>query len=176
MHTPHHMSLQKQLHSSSSGRDECDGAEKSDRISESGDPIYYTIESDKDSKPKPLMRNCISLENLGGITIKNDLTTPEQHHKNALTMQQHPHSRNYMPSGTMQKYQPQPLFTQQWHPSMMHPHDYWRWSQFANQHSGMVPNGRPMNFVGHSNGQRSTANSKQSLASDDYRKYRDVAL
>lgn len=181
MHSTQHMSLQKPLKpTSSSGRDELDCAEKSDRTSEKGDPIYYTIESDKDSKPnKLLIRNCVSLENLGEISIKNDLTTPEQHHKNALTMQQHPHSRNYNPGSLTQKYQPLPLFPPQWHPSMIHPHDYWRWSQFANQHSGMMANGRPMNFAypnGHHNGQRSNANSKQSLASDDYRKYRDVAL
>lgn len=186
---PQQMSLQKPLNPSSSGRDEHDGgaADKSDRISETGDPIYYTIESDKDStKPKPLMRNCVSLENLGGITINNELTTAEEHHKNALTMQQHPHSRIYNPAGLMSpKYQPLPQFPPQWHPSMIHPHDYWRWSQFANQQQqqhvgGMMVNGRPMNFV-YPNGQnygaqRSNANSKQSLASDDYRKYRDVAL
>lgn len=169
---PPHIMLQKPLKSSSPGRDEHD---KSDRISETGDPIYYTIGSDKDSKPKPLTRNCVSLENLGWITIKNDLTTPEQHHKNALTMQQHPHSRNYNPGGgvLMDKYQTPPLFVPRWHPSMMHPHDYWRLTQqFAHQGPMPViyPNGNPQND------KWSNANSKQSLASDDYLKYRDVAL
>lgn len=161
------------------GVDENDGhsQDKADRSSESGDPIYYTIGSDKGNKPTPLMRNCVSLENLGGVTINNDLTTPEQHRKNALTMQQHPHSQNYNPMVAM-KYQPQPMFRPQWppaYPSVLHPHDYWRWSQLASQHGGFVPDAR--HFV-HANGYngRSHTNSKQSLGSDDYRKYRDVAL
>lgn len=160
------------------GHNGANNNEPSDRHSEMGDPIYCTIESDKDYKPTPLMRNCVSLENLGGITIKNDLTTPEQHHKNALTMQQHPHSRNYNP-GVMHKLQSHSVFPYQWHPSMMHPYDYWRWSQCVNQHGELVPNGRLINYVypnGAHQGRRSNDNSKQSLVSDDYRKYRDVAL
>lgn len=159
--------------------DENDGHihDKADRASEAGDPIYYTIGSDKGFKPTPLMRNCVSLENLGGITIKSEMTTPEQHRKNALTMQQHPHSQNYNPAVTM-KYQPPQMFQQQWppaYPPMMHPHDYWRWSQFANQHGGFVPDARHFVHTTPNIG-RSNTNSKQSLGSDDYRKYRDVAL
>lgn len=90
-----------------------------DQTSEAGEPMYYTIGSVKDAPSNPggskslppsvpLMRNCVSMENLGsgGIQMLNAadanamaaIAADEMHRRNALMMQQHPHSPNYNPA------------------------------------------------------------------------------
>lgn len=84
--------------------------------------MYYTIGSVKDgpsgtggskSLPPavPLMRNCVSMENLGSSGIQMlsaadancmAIATDELHRRNALMMQQHPHSPNYNPAAASQ--------------------------------------------------------------------------
>lgn len=110
------------------------------------DPIYYEIEPYKNTK---LGRNCVSLENLsGGINaIKNDLTG---YGNNLL--------QNYNPQWVT--YQQQPAYQQ-------FPQQYFNYQM--QQGFGYSYNNP---YITRSN------NSKQSLGneSDDYRKYRDVAL
>lgn len=127
------------------------------------DPIYYTI-GDK-GKPS-MMRNCVSLENLGGLTIRNDLSggdeTVAAAAAAAVTQQNFNNARIlYGGFGTMYQQYPPPSSTN------MQYNDYWNWSRFG--YGGFT---NPNPYVQ----SRSNTNSKQSLGSDDYRKYRDVAL
>lgn len=136
---------------------------------DAADPIYYTISSDNGSKP--ILRNCVSLENLGGLTIKNDLNGTigvPPNRNTAIMMNQHKFNNTIMfQSGfpaMYQQYPPPP-------PTNMQYNDYWNWSRYsAIGGYGGFTNPNPYS---HS---RSNTNSKQSLGSDDYRKYRDVAL
>ena len=134
-----------------------------------GDPIYYTI-SDKVSKPSPPLRNCVSLENLGGINIQDEYKT--QHLRPS-----HPHEYNpfsYQGFSAMQQYHHFPHGIAP--PPIPYPYNnnYWNWSSKFNYNDGM------MDFTNTNNpyvtNRSSNTNSKQSLGSDDYRKYRDVAL
>lgn len=139
------------------------------------DPIYYTI-ADKGGKAS-MMRNCVSLENLGGLTIRNDLSgtmqLPGDPHFNdrvgaaaataAAIMQQNFNNARVFHSGFGTMYQQYPSSVS----TNMQYNDYWNWSRFG--YGGFT---NPNPYVQ----SRSNTNSKQSLGSDDYRKYRDVAL
>lgn len=127
------------------------------------DPIYYTI---ADKGKTSMMRNCVSLENLGGLTIRNDLSSGDANAAAAAAaavMQQNFNNARMFHSGfgTMYQQYPPPVST-----NMMY-NDYWNWSRFG--YGGLT---NPNPYVQ----SRSNTNSKQSLGSDDYRKYRDVAL
>lgn len=172
-----------------------------------GDPIYQTISSEKGAK---LSRNCISLENLRTLTIKNDLNS---YGNNLLQNHGQPSSPYYMlpafppapagynvphyfshkphhpaahyvfgpappfpqmqPMQQMQQMQPmQPPPPPPPH-AMMAPH-----SSYFHQNYRMPFT----NYGGYANpnpySNLSNTNSRQSIGneSDDYRKYRDVAL
>lgn len=122
------------------------------------DPIYYTIDSYKNPPKQQLGRNCVSLENLNGIdSIKNDLTV----YGNNL-LQNYPHSA----------YQWPPFIT--YHPNIQsYPVQYYH-------HQRQPQQQQRQQHIAHFNGfnpyMNSSNNSRQSLESDDYRKYRDVAL
>lgn len=126
------------------------------------DPIYYTI-ADKGGK-QSMMRNCVSMENLGGLTIRNDLSGSDVNAAAvaAVAQQNFNNARMfYSGFGTMYHQYPPPVSTN------MQYNDYWNWSRFG--YGGFT---NPNPYVQ----SRSNTNSKQSLGSDDYRKYRDVAL
>lgn len=166
-------SIQNKRNNSNNNEDE--------KHSIAGDPIYQTISSEKGAK---LGRNCISLENLRTLTIKNDLNS---YGNNLLQNQngQHispfyilpafpPAAPNYhVPHYFHPKpqfiYGPPPPFGIQPPPHIM--------PQF--QHNHRVPF---TNYGGYANpnpySNLSNTNSRQSIGndSDDYRKYRDVAL
>lgn len=105
-----------------------------------------------DEKSSKLGRNCVSLQNLDEITFKNDLSS----YGNNL-LQNYNHRRMHHPQQYL------PIHTG-YHPV----HNYFPyWYPF----SGYAPNVNQFNpYV--------SRVSKQSLGneSDDYRKYRDVAL
>lgn len=142
-----------------------------------GEPIYQTISSEKGAK---LGRNCISLENLRTLTIKNDSNS----YGNNLLRNNGQESLPYyvlpaFPSNHSGSNIPQ----------YMH---FMLGSTFPMQQSHMIPpqasyfhqNCRMpfTNYGGYANpnpySNLSTRNSRQSIGndSDDYRKYRDVAL
>lgn len=120
------------------------------KLDKNADPIYYTISMDE--KSSKLGRNCVSLQNLDEITFKNDLSS----YGNNL-LQNYNHRRMHHPQQYL------PIHTG-YHPV----HNYFPyWYPF----SGYAPNVNQFNpYV--------SRVSKQSLGneSDDYRKYRDVAL
>lgn len=128
---------------------------KLDKIS---DPIYYTISMDGNGKSSKLGRNCVSLQNLDELAFnKNDLSS---YGNNLL--------QNY---NARRMYHPQQQQQQQYLPvhTGYHPvHNYFPyWYPF----SGYAPGINQFNpYI--------SRQSKQSLGneSDDYRKYRDVAL
>lgn len=126
------------------------------------DPIYQTISSEKSLKS--LGRNCISLENLEHITTtKHDVNS----YKNNLLQN---YNALFMLQGYPIGYQQFPIqYINYHHP---HYHNINRSTQYLpfSGHGGYT-NPNPYN-------NRSNTNSKQSLGndSDDYRKYRDVAL
>lgn len=148
-----------------------------------GDPIYHTISSEKG---KSLARNCISLENLRTLTIKNDLNS----YGNNLLQNYH---SGQMASGyyILPSFPPPPPTTGYHHyfshkpaqymygppiPSAMasHPHQQQYFQQnyrmpFTN-HGGYA-NPNPYLTLSNTNSRQSIGNE-----SDDYRKYRDVAL
>lgn len=117
------------------------------------DPIYYTISSDKGSKQ--LTRNCVSMENLNGLSGLNghDMSI---YGKNII--------ENYNTQGW-------PLL-----PGFPPSYQYIPALHFCNHQSQFNGYGGYTNPNPYSG--RSNTNSKQSLGteSDDYRKYRDVAL
>lgn len=153
------------INNNNEGIDENDGPMNNKLVSKNpngieapgSDPIYYTI-ADK-GKPS-MMRNCVSLENLGGLTIRNDLSGCDT--AAAVTQQNFNNARMFHSGfGTMYQQYPPPATTN------MQYNDYWNWSRFG--YGGFT---NPNPYVQ----SRSNTNSKQSLGSDDYRKYRDVAL
>lgn len=152
-----------------------------------GDPIYQTISSEKGAK---LGRNCISLENLRTLTIKNDLNS---YGNNLLQNHGQPSSPYYMlpafpppPAG----YNVAHYFSHKPHPGqhymfgptppfpMQPPHMMPPQSSYFHQNYRMPFT----NYGGYTNpnpySNLSNTNSRQSIGneSDDYRKYRDVAL
>lgn len=163
-----------------------------EKHSVAGDPIYQTISSEKGAK---LGRNCISLENLRTLTIKNDLNSYGnnllQNHGQpsspyyvlpafppAPTGYSVPHyfkqpAPHYMFGPTPYPMQPPPPQTHMGH--MMHPPPQ---SSYFHQNYRMPFT----NYGGYTNpnpySNLSNTNSRQSIGneSDDYRKYRDVAL
>ncbi|XP_055379875.1 uncharacterized protein LOC129611004 [Condylostylus longicornis] len=139
------------------------------------DPIYSTINEPKTNQK--LSRNCISLENLGGIDkVKNDLSYGNnllqnyQHYQWSIAVAGFPTSSsavNYHP------YQHLPQSNGQLPP--LTPFFLYNQIPRVALHCGGIGYGGYTNpFVNGSSG----TNSKQSLGqeSDDYRKYRDVAL
>lgn len=160
-----------------------------------GDPIYQTISSEKGAK---LGRNCISLENLRTLTIKNDLNS---YGNNLLQNHGQPSSPYYV----LPAFPPQPTgynvphyfnnkphhpahymfgppFPMQPPPHMMppppqpHPHPHQATYFHHNYRMPFTNYGGYANPNPYSN--LSNTNSRQSIGneSDDYRKYRDVAL
>lgn len=169
-----------------------------------GDPIYQTISSEKGAK---LGRNCISLENLRTLTIKNDLNS----YGNNL-LQNHGQPPYYV----LPAFPPPPTgynithyFSHKPHaaaahhymfgPSPYHQHHHHHGSPMQPQPPlGPQPHMMPTpqqsayfhqnyrmpftNYGGYANpnpySNLSNTNSRQSIGneSDDYRKYRDVAL
>lgn len=157
-----------------------------------GDPIYQTISSEKGAK---LGRNCISLENLRTLTIKNDLNS---YGNNLLQNHGQPTSPYYVlpafpppPTG----YNVTHYFSHKPHPA----HYMFGPSPFPMQPPHMMQPPPPpppqqstyfhqnyrmpfTNYGGYTNpnpySNLSNTNSRQSIGneSDDYRKYRDVAL
>lgn len=125
------------------------------------DPIYCTIDSNKSTK---LARNCVSLENLEDITkLKNDLS----YGNNLL--------QNYHFWPMMGGFGPAQLQQPPHYQFLRFPFAY-----YHHQHNPLVGCGG-VGYGGftHPYANRSNTNSKQSVGtseSDDYRKYRDVAL
>lgn len=153
--------------------DDTDGknynSQQNDQAKES-DPIYYTISSDKGSKVAPL-RNCVSLENLGGITTTHQFSNNDP---NIMTQ-----NKNYDPLSNYQGYvrafhsrYPYPT------PQAVHQFNgYWNWATaYNNSHYGSAYLPQQQHLQNPYITTRSNTNSKQSLGSDDYRRYKDVAL
>lgn len=123
------------------------------KLDKNSDPIYYTISMD--GKGSKLGRNCVSLQNLDALTFnKNDLTSS---YGNNLLQNYNAHRMYHPPQQYL------PVHTG-YHPV----HNYFPyWYPF----SGYAPGANQFNpYI--------SRQSKQSLGneSDDYRKYRDVAL
>lgn len=178
----------KQFHSSQN---------EEEKHSIAGDPIYQTISSEKGAK---LSRNCISLENLRTLTIKNDLNS---YGNNLLQNHGQPSSPYYVlpafPPGPPAGYNVPHYFSHkpqhhpahyvfgptqpfpQMQPPPMQPPPH---TMMAPQSSYFHQNYRMpfTNYGGYANpnpySNLSNTNSRQSIGneSDDYRKYRDVAL
>lgn len=157
-----------------------------------GDPIYQTISSEKGAK---LGRNCISLENLRTLTIKNDLNSygnnllqnhghspyyvlpafppPPAGYNITHYFSHKPHAAHYMfgPSPyhppPMAQPPPQPHMTPTPQQSAYFNHNYRM--PFTNY--GGYANPNPYSNLSNTNSRQSIGNE-----SDDYRKYRDVAL
>lgn len=154
-----------------------------ERRSAMGDPIYHTISSDKGSKA--LGRNCISLENLRTLTIKNDLNNYGPNLlQNNDGVDPLPASGYYI----LPSFPPPPMPTT-YHQYFTHKVPQYMFvspmhMQQQQQSPYMPPDYRMTftNYGGYANpnpyAQASNANSRQSIGteSDDYRKYRDVAL
>lgn len=144
------------------------------------DPIYHTISSEKSGMK--LGRNCISLENLRTLTIKNDLNSYGNNLLQNYSAEQQSNGYYVLPT-----FPPPPIG---YHHYFGHkPHQYMLPlppSMLHHQHQ------QPMfqqnyrtpftNYGGYTTSSPyfnvSNANSRQSIGneSDDYRKYRDVAL
>lgn len=156
-----------------SKRNNSDNNDDPEKHSIADDPIYQTISSGK-SGAKSLRRNCISLENLRTLTIKNDLNSygnnllqnqmgPPQSHLYILPAFPPPPLNYHVPYFNAKPqlvYGPPPPMHMMQHPK---PPPHHR-KAFANY--GGYTNPNPY------------SNSRQSIGndSDDYRKYRDVAL
>lgn len=153
-----------------------------ERQSLAGDPIYHTISSEKGTV-KALGRNCISLENLRTLTIKNDLNN----YGNNL-LQNNDSSCGGPPSSgyyILPSFPPPPptsyhhYFSHKVPPYMFAPpvHHAPMPQQYFQPNYRMAPF---TNYGGYANPNPylSNTNSRQSIGneSDDYRKYRDVAL
>ncbi|XP_021701183.1 uncharacterized protein LOC5571683 [Aedes aegypti] len=174
-----------------------------DPTAAANDPIYHTIESTKPSKI--LGRNCVSLENLGNITLsesplpykKNDFAQYRygnnllknyalnpwnviaynpaysayppaymHYHMHPYLYQMH---HNNFPPATAAGYFASPHHHHQMHPQQHHPGGL----------GGHYSANQSTISYGYNNGYLNSANnSRQSLGneSDDFRKYRDVAL
>lgn len=153
-----------------------------------GDPIYQTISSEKGAK---LGRNCISLENLRTLTIKNDLNSYGnnllQNHGQPSSpyyvlpafpptstgynvthyFNNKPHPMHYMFGSPFPPMQPPPSHIMQ-PPQASYFHQNYR-MPFTNY--GGYANPNPYSNLSNTNSRQSIGNE-----SDDYRKYRDVAL
>ncbi|XP_065081306.1 uncharacterized protein Rcd6 [Ochlerotatus camptorhynchus] len=169
-----------------------------DPTSAPNDPIYHTIESTKNNKI--LGRNCVSLENLGNITLSE---SPLPYKKNDFA--QHRYGNNLLKNYALNPWNviaynpaysayPPAYMHYQMHPYLyqMHHNNFppAAAGYFASPHQQMHhhhPGGLGGNYstnqstisYGYNNGYLNSANnSRQSLGneSDDFRKYRDVAL
>lgn len=144
----------------------------------SGDPIYHTISSEKGTL-KALGRNCISLENLRTLTIKNDLNN----YGNNLLQNKDPACGGQSSSGyyILPSFPPPPPTN--YHHYFSHKVPPYMFAAPVH-HAPMLPQYFQPNyrFGGYANPNPyinlSNTNSRQSVGneSDDYRKYRDVAL
>lgn len=155
-----------------------------EKQSQAGDPIYQTISSEKGAV-KALGRNCISLENLRTLTIKNDLNN----YGNNLLQNNDPNCGGPPSSGyyILPTFPPPPptsyhhYFSHKVPPYMFGPtvHHAPMPQQYFQPNYRMGPF---QNYGGYANPNPymnlSNTNSRQSIGneSDDYRKYRDVAL
>lgn len=171
-----------------------------DPTAASNDPIYYTIESTKTSKI--LGRNCVSLENLGNITLSE---SPLPYKKNDFA--QYRYGNNLLKNYTLNPWNviaynpaysayPPAYFHYHMHPYIyqLHHNNFppaGGGGYFASPHHPMHHH-HPAGPAGaaystnhstlsysYNNGYLNSANnSRQSLGneSDDFRKYRDVAL
>lgn len=120
------------------------------KLDKNSDPIYYTISLD--GKGAKLGRNCVSLQNLDELTLKNDLSSYGNNLLQNYNARRMYHPQQYLPVHT--GYHPVHNYFPYWYPF-----------------SGYAPGVNQFNpYV--------SRVSKQSLGneSDDYRKYRDVAL
>ena len=142
------------------------------------DPIYHTIEAAKNSKI--LGRNCVSLENLGAIctTDLKDVNNKDIRYGPNLLRNHVFNPWNVFPyNPAFGMYQPNFL---------QYPVNYFNYPMQNNGHHPpnsnyfisyphYTPNNASFNYSAYLN---SGANSRQSLGneSDDFRKYRDVAL
>jgi hypothetical protein len=139
------------------------------------DPIYQTIEASKNSKI--LGRNCVSLENLGAIvtTDAKDMDNRDIRYGPNLLRNHVFNPWNMFP------YPPQ--FGMYQHNFLQYPVNYFNYpmpmqqpgSNYFISYPQYTPNNSSFNYSAYLN---SGANSRQSLGneSDDFRKYRDVAL
>lgn len=148
-----------------------------EKRSMAGDPIYQTISSEKGAKS--LRRNCISLENLRTLTIKNDLNS----YGNNLLQNQigQPQSQFFI----LPAFPPPPL---NYHVPYFNPKPQLVYGpppppmHMIAQHLKANHRTPFANYGGYANpnpySNLSNTNSRQSIGneSDDYRKYRDVAL
>lgn len=151
-----------------------------EKQSQTGDPIYHTISSEKGTV-KALGRNCISLENLRTLTIKNDLTNYGNNLLQNNDPAGQPSSGYYIlpsfppPPPTnyhhyfSHKLPPYMFATRVAHAPMQYFQPNYRMSPFTNY--GGYANPNPYVNLSHTNSRQSIGNE-----SDDYRKYRDVAL
>ena len=157
--------LNNQMKSQPKHSQQITNSQDDEKYSTAGDPIYHTISSDKSSKS--LGRNCVSLENLRAFTVKNDLAS---YGNNLL--------QNYNVAGN--GFYILPAFPPAGYPpyyKQQQQQQQYYYQPYIHQNYRMPFSG----YGGYTNphpGRGSNANSKQSLGneSDDYRKYRDVAL
>lgn len=173
-----------------------------DPTATSNDPIYHTIESTKNNKI--LGRNCVSLENLGNITLSE---SPLPYKKNDFA--QYRYGNNLLKNYALNPWNviaynpaysayPPAYMHYQMHPYLyqMHHNNFPPAAagyfaspaqQMHHPHHQHHPGGLGGNYstnqstisYGYNNGYLNSANnSRQSLGneSDDFRKYRDVAL
>lgn len=149
-----------------------------EKYSMNGDPIYHTISSNK-STLKSMSRNCISLENLRTLTIKNDLNS---YGNNLLQNYQSGHPSGYY---ILPSFPPTPSG---YHHYLSHKNPHYYYPPMPTHYpptnayyhqSYRMPY---TNYAGYPSSNpylnQSNTNSRQSVGneSDDYRKYRDVAL
>ncbi|XP_055596305.1 uncharacterized protein LOC129746593 [Uranotaenia lowii] len=172
-----------------------------DPTSATNDPIYYTIESTKPNKI--LGRNCVSLENLGNITLSE---SPLPYKKNDFA--QYRYGNNLLKNYTLNPWNViayNPAYSA-YPPSYFHYHHMHPYQIYQMYHNNFPPaagagagpgggyfgsphhphhhhhhNHHPAGGYGYgyNTGYLNSANnSRQSLGaeSDDFRKYRDVAL
>ena len=163
------------------------------------DPIYHTIEPEKSKKA--LGRNCVSLENLGMLTTtyKNDLNgyggqEYDMRWNKPMFSYQQPNEQSYY---HYQYYQQQQQYLQQYYNqfqlqnTMQLPYYQSHISIPLDCNFNQLNQMNQINQINHMNQYNnhsayfnqnafhgSNANSRQSLGnvSDDFRKYRDVAL
>lgn len=169
------MKLERKMSIPTAQNKHLNSSNEDEKHSTAGDPIYHTISSEKGAKA--LGRNCISLENLRTLTIKNDLNS----YGNNL-LQNHNGQPNYY---ILPTFPPPPAphhyFSHKPHPQFVYGPPFIQ-PQFV-QPPFFHQNYRPFtNYGGYTNpnpySNLSNTNSRQSVGneSDDYRKYRDVAL
>jgi hypothetical protein len=150
-------------------------ASEDEKMSIRNDPIYNRIESP--ISKKWLSRNCVSLENLGALTttFKNDLSGGYGQNFVPVIFTYHQPTHPQQPQMYYPYYMPQ-YYGGQYYPNSNIPMPYFHPYQ-------QPPAPIDYNYNYHQNSayfnhQPVFANSRQSLGnvSDDFRKYRDVAL